>query len=158
MGFVVVIIIQGAWVFYSNIAALSSFTLFGDVNLFYSALVSSFFIATIYPLTQIYQHDADRRDGVRTLSMLLGIRGTFLFSAGMFLMANLILFVLFQRMGSIQSFWLFNLVMLPSTFFFLSWARSSFQDPLKANHRNTMIMLILSSFLNNVFFTILLFQ
>jgi 4-hydroxybenzoate polyprenyltransferase len=34
----------------------------------------------LYPLSQIYQHDDDAARGDRTLSMLLGVRGTFLFA------------------------------------------------------------------------------
>src|SRR5206468_3862777 len=45
------------------------------------ALVSSLFLCGSYPLTQVYQHKEDRKRGDETLSLKLGLRGTFLFSA-----------------------------------------------------------------------------
>lgn len=158
VGFLVVFIFQGIWVFCADIIALSSFTLLLDKSVLYAAIASSFFIGTIYPLTQIYQHDADRKDGVTTLSMLLGIKGTFIFSAFLFSIATLFVYLSFSTANKINNFWLFNLVMLPSTIYFLSWAFKSFKNVKRVNFRNTMVMLILSSFLNNVFFIILLLK
>src|SRR5579872_4397051 len=48
-----------------------------------------------YPLTQLYQYEADRLDGVKTLSMVLGYRGTFIFSGILYLAAFLVLFYYF---------------------------------------------------------------
>ncbi len=79
IGFLVVFIFQGAWIFAANIFALSSAVLFSNQSTVFSAIACSFFIGTIYPLTQIYQHESDRSDGVKTLSILLGIKGTFFF-------------------------------------------------------------------------------
>jgi 1,4-dihydroxy-2-naphthoate octaprenyltransferase len=36
-------------------------------------IAASLLIGGFYPLTQIYQHRQDKEDGVRTLSMLLGL-------------------------------------------------------------------------------------
>jgi hypothetical protein len=41
--------------------------------------VASLFIGSVYPLTQIYQHEADKKDGVTTISYKLGYVGTFFF-------------------------------------------------------------------------------
>jgi lycopene elongase/hydratase (dihydrobisanhydrobacterioruberin-forming) len=43
--------------------------------------------AALYPLTQLYQMEEDRRRGDRTLAIVLGIRGSLLFSIGMTLLA-----------------------------------------------------------------------
>ncbi|MEO6903208.1 MAG: UbiA family prenyltransferase [Bacteroidia bacterium] len=158
IGFLVVFIFQGSWVFCADIFALSSATLLSNKAVMYAAIASSFFIGTVYPLTQIYQHDADHKDGVNTLSMLLGIKGTFIFSALLFAIATLFIYLSFSVPNKINNFWLFNLVMLPSTIYFLSWAFKSFKNIKHINFKNTMVMLILSSFLNNVFFIILLLK
>jgi 1,4-dihydroxy-2-naphthoate octaprenyltransferase len=158
IGFLIVFVFQGAWIFCANVFALSSVALFSDPSVVYSAITSSFFIATIYPLTQIYQHEADRRDGVQTLSMLLGIRGTFVFSTLMFLLATSFIYLAFHNGSFTSNFWMFNVVMLPSTIYFLLWASKSFKNTLHANFKNTMVMLVLSSCLNNVFFLILLIK
>ena len=158
IGFLVVFIFQGAWVFFADIIALSTQPLLSNKFVLFAAIASSFFIGTIYPLTQIYQHNADRNDGVTTLSMLLGIKGTFVFSALLFSIATVFVYLSFQKPNDINNFWLFNLVMFPSTIYFLSWAFKSFENAKHVNFKNTMVMLILSSLLNNLFFIILLLK
>lgn len=157
-GFFVVFIFQGAWIFCANIVALSSFELLLNPTLIFSAIACSFFIATIYPLTQIYQHEADRADGVKTLSMALGKKGTFIFSGAMFFMATFFIFLSFNSAHQINNFWLYNIIMLPATIYFLIWASSAFTKESNVNFKNTMIMLALSSFLSNIYFTVLLIQ
>jgi 1,4-dihydroxy-2-naphthoate octaprenyltransferase len=158
IGFFIVFIFQGAWIFCANIFALSSSDLFSNPSVIFSAIASSFFIATIYPLTQIYQHEADHKDGVKTLSMLLGIKGTFIFSMFMFSIATIFIYFAFHDNDAINNFWLFNVLMLPATLYFLFWALKSFKNVAHVNFKNTMIMLVLSALLNNLFFLILLFK
>lgn len=154
LGFLVVFIFQGAWVFYANIFALTNGDLVTNSSVILSAVASSFLIGTVYPITQIYQHKADAKDGVKTLSMLLGIRGTFVFTASMFGISVGLIYLAFSQ--HLSYFWLFNLVMLPSTLFFLFWAFRSFGDELHANFKNAMIMLVLSSMLTNIYFILVL--
>jgi 1,4-dihydroxy-2-naphthoate octaprenyltransferase len=158
MGFLIVFIFQGAWIFCANIFALSSSALFSNQSVIFSAVASSFFIGTIYPITQIYQHDADEKDGVKTLSILLGIKATFIFSALLFSIATLFVYLSFQHQNVMHNFWLFNIVMLPSTLYFLSWAVKSFKNTAHINFKNTMTMLALSSLLTNIYFLILLIR
>ncbi len=156
IGFLVVFVFQGAWIFCADILALSSYQLLCYPRVIFSAIAASFFIGTIYPITQIYQHEADRKDGVQTLSMLLGLRGTFIFSAISFSLATLLVYLSF--VDTLNVFFMFNLVMLPATLFFLIWALRSFKNSTHVNFKNAMIMLVLSSFLNNLFFIILLLK
>jgi 1,4-dihydroxy-2-naphthoate octaprenyltransferase len=156
IGFLIVFIFQGAWVFCANIFALSTTALFSNTSVISSAIASSFFIATIYPITQIYQHEADRKDGVTTLSMILGKRGTFIFSGIMFSMATLFIYISFNSMNMLNKFWLFNMIMFPATVYFIIWAAKSFNNRSHINFKNTMIMLVLSSVLNNIYFTLIL--
>jgi len=158
LGFMIVFVFQGAWIFCANVFALSSAALFSNPPVMFSAVASSFFIATVYPLTQIYQHESDGRDGVLTLSMLLGIKGTFVFSSLMFLLATLFIYLSFPTGGLAINFWIFNIVMLPATVYFMLWAIRSFKNTALANFKNTMVMLVLSSSLNNIFFLILLLK
>ena len=158
VGFLVVFFLQGAWVFCANIFALSSISLFSNQSIIFSAIASSFFIGTIYPLTQIYQHEADIKDDVKTLSIILGKKGTFIFSGLMFLMANLFIYLSFNNKINISNFWMFNIVMFPSTIYFLMWGIRSFKNEAHITFRNTMIMLVLSSLLTNLYFSILLLK
>jgi 1,4-dihydroxy-2-naphthoate polyprenyltransferase len=158
LGFLVVFIFQGAWIFCANVFGLSSIGLFSHLSVIFSILASSFLIATIYPITQIYQHAADKNDGVKTLSMVLGVRGTFLFSTCMFIIATVLIYFSFNYSDTLQHFWLFISVMLPSTLFFLVWTIRSFKNTAHVNFKNAMIMLVMSSLLNNIYFFILLFK
>ena len=157
-GFLIVFVLQGAWIFLANFFAFNSELLLSDKLIIYSAIAASFFIGTVYPLTQIYQHESDAKDGVRTLSMMLGKRGTFLFSAIMFLLSTVFVYLSFKDGVSFVNFIIFNLVMLPATIYFGIWAFKSFREYRHVNFKNTMIMLVLSSVLNNVFFLIILIK
>jgi 1,4-dihydroxy-2-naphthoate octaprenyltransferase len=156
--FLLVCLCQGSGVFCANIFGLSSASLFNNSAVIYSAIACYFFIATLYPLTQIYQHEADAGDGVRTVSMVLGKKGTFIFSGTMFLLATLFIYLSFQHRKDLDNFWLFLIVMFPCILFFISWAARSFKNRIHVNFKNTMVMLILSSLLNNLYFLILLIK
>ncbi len=158
IGFLVVFIFQGAWIFCANVIGLSTANLFSSTPVILSIIASSFLIATIYPITQIYQHEADTNDGVKTLSMALGINGTFLFSGIMFGIATLLIYFSFGLNNDLRNFWLFITVMFPSTLFFFIWTIRSFKDTAHVNFKNVMIMLVMSSLLNNLYFFILLFK
>jgi len=54
--------------------------------------VASFFIGSVYPLTQIYQHETDKNDGVISISYKLGYNGTFVFSVYYFSVATVFLY------------------------------------------------------------------
>lgn len=154
LGFLIVFVFQGAWVFCGNVLALCGPHLLSETDVMIAALTSSFFVGTIYPLTQIYQHEQDRKDGVITLSMLLGIRGTFIFSGAMYLIASAL--VACSLSNQPRSFIWFNEVMLLSALYFIRWAFVSFKNTAHVNFKNTMTMLVLASLSNNIFFIILL--
>ena len=59
-------------------------------------IASSLLIGGFYPLTQIYQHEADKKDNVITLSYILGYRGTFIFTAMIYILAMSTLFYYFK--------------------------------------------------------------
>jgi 1,4-dihydroxy-2-naphthoate octaprenyltransferase len=158
LAFLIVCLCQGTGVFVANFFGLSSATMFSNPSVIYSAIACYFFIGTIYPLTQIYQHEADAKDGVKTLSMLFGKKGTFIFSGIMFLLATLFIYLSFYNNIGLSNFWLFVLIMLPANIYFISWAFRSFRNTAHVNFKNTMIQLVLSSTLNNIYFIILLLK
>ncbi len=158
LAFLIVCLCQGTGVFVANFFGLSSESMLSIPSVIYSAIACYFFIGTIYPITQIYQHEADAKDGVKTLSLLLGKKGTFVFSGLMFIVATLFIYIAFRENNGLNNFWLFNLVMLPATIYFLSWAIRSFKNMAHVNFKNTMTQLLLSSSLNNIYFLILLIK
>jgi 1,4-dihydroxy-2-naphthoate polyprenyltransferase len=156
--FLLVFFFQGAWIFCANVIALPPSPNLNPASFIFGALACSFLIGTMYPITQIYQHESDERDGIRTLSMALGHKATFAFSAIMFNFTALFIFLAFSSMNATGYFWIFTAFMLPAFGYFFYWARQSFRHPSHINFRNTMTMLVLSSFLCNLFFLVALMQ
>ncbi|SIT91783.1 UbiA family prenyltransferase [Pontibacter indicus] len=121
------------------------------------ALVSTLFLCGSYPLTQIYQHQEDAERGDKTLSLLLGIRGTFVFAGLALGLGAALLIGLYLMLGQIYSVLVFLLCTAPITYYFLNWVRRSWQDPGEVNFENTMRMNKVSSLcISLAFFLILL--
>lgn len=59
-------------------------------------LAAAFLIGGFYPVTQIYQHAADKKDNVTTISMLLGKKNTFIFCGIMYMTAMIILWLYYN--------------------------------------------------------------
>ena len=117
-------------------------------------VTSSLLIGASYPLTQIYQHEQDRQDGVITLSYKLGKRGTFVFSMGLFLLATASMFWVWQR--QVNYFFLFLLCMLPVVLFFLAWMRAVWQNGAAADFKNSLRMNLVSTTCMLIYFSTLL--
>ena len=116
------------------------------------ALLSSILLLGSYPMTQIYQHGEDRRRGDITISILLGIKGTFVFTATVFALAM----GGYAYFYSIQYHWkyavLFAALLFPTLLFFLHWAYLVFQDKSKADFKRTMRLNLLSACCTNTFY------
>jgi 1,4-dihydroxy-2-naphthoate octaprenyltransferase len=112
-----------------------------------------------YPLTQIYQHEADRQDGVRTLSMVLGLRGSFIFTGLLYAAAFVVLFhyLVFTYLG-FKEFLILATCMLPVIVYFVTWSVKVWRDPAQASFVNTMRMNLLASACTNAgFIAVLIF-
>ncbi|MCW3103377.1 MAG: Prenyltransferase [Bacteroidetes bacterium] len=157
-GFLTVFIFQGAFTYLMIASAIAGF----DPQSFFSTgniicmTVASLFIGSVYPLTQIYQHKADKKDGVTTISYRLGYIGTFFFSAAMFLTASFLLFTYFRMHNHEIAFVLFNIAMLPVVITLAVWFLKVRKDSSHANFENTMRMNLMASSCMNVYFLILI--
>jgi 1,4-dihydroxy-2-naphthoate octaprenyltransferase len=104
-------------------------------------LASSLLIGGFYPLTQLYQHEADRKDGVKTISLLLGYKGSFIFSGLMYAIAFLVLGYYFLiSYLSLKEFYVLATCLLPVSVYFFIWAVKVWRDTTQANFSNTMNM------------------
>ncbi len=112
-------------------------------------------IGGFYPITQVYQHAADARDHVKTISMLLGIRGTFLFCAGLYMLAFALLLHYFIHVHQLGKFLLLQLFFIPVIIFFLQWTSRVWRDSTKADFTHTMRMNLLASTCTNLAFIFL---
>jgi 1,4-dihydroxy-2-naphthoate octaprenyltransferase len=120
------------------------------------ALISSLLIGGFYPLTQIYQHKEDLADGVKTISFILGYRGTFIFCAFMYTLAIGLMYFYFSQAGQLARFGTFLLLMSPVLVFFLKWAKAVWHDISAADFNNTMKMNVIASTCTNLAFMVLL--
>jgi len=156
-GFLTVFIFQGAFTYLMCYSAMINFSLtFFNLNNIICMLVASLFIGSIYPLTQIYQHKADKKDGVTTISYKLGYVGTFIFSALLFSVAVLLLFFYFDLKHQRIALLLFLLIMIPVVLRLTSWFKKVNKDSMHANFENTMAMNLLASSCMNLYFLILI--
>jgi len=119
-------------------------------------VAASLLIGGFYPLTQIYQHDADKKDGVRTISALLGYRGTFVFTAIVYSLAMGLLTYLFFAQGQSSKFLLLATCMLPILVYFFWWAAQVWKNENVADYTHTMRMNLLASVCTNIGFLLLL--
>lgn len=154
IGFLTVFLFQGAlvfWLTYHGAASENPLT----VPLL-PCVISSCLIGALYPLTQIYQHDEDKLDGVVSISMLLGKRGTFIFSGAFFLLSACLLFIWFRQGNEFNLFYLFLLVTLPSVVYFLYWMRSVYLHESAADFKNSLRMNLVATFCTVAYFTTLI--
>jgi 1,4-dihydroxy-2-naphthoate octaprenyltransferase len=154
LGFLTVFIFQGALVF---------FITYQGVNLqqrwqvpVLPCLIASLLIGALYPLTQIYQHEEDRKDGVVTISILLGKRGTFVLSMVLFLSATILLYLLFRSKSQLSYLYVFLVIMLPVVLFFLYWMQRVWQSGQEASYKNSLKMNVLSTLCTSLFFITLI--
>jgi 1,4-dihydroxy-2-naphthoate octaprenyltransferase len=121
------------------------------------ALLATGFLMGFYPMTQIYQHEEDGKRGDMTLSRLLGIRGTFVFTAMVFLITDVLFFWYFATYISLFQAWLFQLAILVPVLFFLYWLFRALQDEGAVNYKNAMFLNLLGAGALNLFFLIAYF-
>lgn len=118
------------------------------------ATLSSIMLLGSYPMTQIYQHEEDKARGDITISILLGIRGTFLFTAIVFAFSTAGYAYFYSSYYHEYYALLFAVLLSPTLFFFLKWAFQAFKQPSKANFKNTMRLNLLSACCMNTFYLI----
>ncbi|MFN5133869.1 MAG: prenyltransferase, partial [Chitinophagaceae bacterium] len=155
IGYLTVILFQGAvtyWLVYHG----SSEALYTSASTS-GMIASSLLIGGFYPLTQIYQHKADKEDGVETISYKLGYRGTFLFCASVYTVAILFLGYTFFSSLLIAQFFVLLLFFSPILVYFFWWAAKVWKQTEGADFTNTMRMNILASTCTNLgFITVLI--
>ncbi len=120
------------------------------------ALFSTLFLCGSYPITQIYQHDEDRKRGDITLSILLGIWGTFAFAVLSFTLSIVVLAIAYWHTGNLYKLGYFLPFILPVLGFLLYWMYLVKQNPAAVNYENTMKMSAISSLCFNLAFIFML--
>jgi 1,4-dihydroxy-2-naphthoate octaprenyltransferase len=153
-GFLTVFLFQGAWIFFISYHAIDPQHT-NPVPLL-PCLISSMLIGALYPLTQIYQHEDDKKDGVTTISMILGKRGSFVFSMLNFLSATFLMYLRLHEQERVDQFYLFLLIMFPVVSFFVYWMWQVWNHDEAANFRNSLRMNLVSTLCTTAFFITLI--
>lgn len=156
----VVVVFQGAFTFLmvQEGAGTATDTILSSNNLLL-ALVSTLFLCGSYPLTQVYQHKEDAQRGDQTLSLTLGLWGTFIFAGISLLAGTGVLLYTYWLRGELIHGIIFLVCSLPVVLVFSQWVLKVRQDTAAANFENTMRMNKISSLsLSLAFFLIILFR
>lgn len=150
-------IFQGYFTLLLSIMAIEnlSFQDTFDLKIQLPAILSSMLLLGSYPMTQIYQHEEDAKRGDHTMSRLLGILGTFHFTAVAFMFASAGFVYYFYKYDAQVSAILFLIFLSPVLAFFGSWYLKVRKDRSNADFSRTMRLNFISSLLLNLFFVYL---
>ncbi len=145
---------QGAFTFKMCVIGLNDFSLGTCFNaqILIPALLTSIMLWANYPMTQVYQHEEDLKRGDNTLSVKLGIRGTFYFTALVFMVAVVQFTFYFIEFHELKYAIAFFIALAPVLVFFLFWFFKVLKDELFANYKYAMGLNFISATCLNIFF------
>ena len=145
IGFLIVVIFQGAFTYYTCYVGIANRALELNTSVLYLLLASTFQIAGAYPLTQIYQHQQDLKDGVVTISYKLGYAGTFIFTGLMFAITNILYYLYFKSINQLNQFYIIQIFFLPIVIYYFYWFIKVIKNKNEANFKHTMLMNMIAS-------------
>lgn len=153
-GLLTVGVFQGGFIYLACIQVFDNLHLsqLTELRYLFPALISSVLLIGSYPMTQIYQHEEDQKRGDISISIKLGIRGTFLFTGIVFLMADLLFGLYFKMIGKINHFFILQAFLIPVLIYFQWWMLKVWRNPEEANFERTMRLNMLSSVSMILFF------
>lgn len=146
-GWLVVMIFQGGYTFMLSSLAIQNAGISNWFNTEHlvAMLLAALLIGACYPFTQIYQHAEDSARGDYTISWILGIRGTFIFSGVLFVTATALALYYFHNYAHGFEQIIFLISMLPVVIYYFWWLINTWNNPSRADYKNTMRMTALAS-------------
>lgn len=157
VGWYVAGIFQGWYTFLMSYVAINNLSIqevFSDGKTMMAASLSTLLLWGSYPMTQIYQHKEDARRGDRTLSLMLGIKGTFHFTAVIFSMANLFFLYFYVSYYGWPHAVIFQVCLMPMLVYFIKWYWKVHKNPSLADFDHTMRLNWISALCLNVCFAL----
>ncbi|TAF46144.1 MAG: ubiquinone biosynthesis protein UbiA [Sphingobacteriales bacterium] len=152
VSFLVVFVFQGWFIYVATYYAVGNIYTGFNAMVFLAGLVCSCLIGASYPLTQVYQHAEDGKRGDKTLSILLGIRGSFLFSGGIFFLGFGLMRLYWQQAQQLLNFYVFGVITLPVLGFFSWWFWQVLKNEAAASYQNMMRTTVISATVLLVYF------
>lgn len=150
-------LVQGMFTFAMCYVGVNNFSL-GQalrIEVIIPGLLTSMMLWANYPITQIYQHDEDKKRGDITLSARLGITGTFYFAASFFSIAIVGLLFYFRFVFSEKYAWFFLVAIIPVLTYFFYWFFLVMRNKNEADYSHTMRLNLVSATCLNSFFVYL---
>jgi 4-hydroxybenzoate polyprenyltransferase len=153
-GWVVIGLFQGFFTFLMCYIGINGFDLESalQAKVLIPGLLTSMMLWGNYPMTQVYQHEEDARHGDKTMSMMLGIRGTFIFVQVVFGLTAIGFLLFFREYYSVKFGYHFLLALAPVVIYFMVWFYLVWKDGAKANFTFTMWLNFVSSLCLNGYF------
>jgi hypothetical protein len=127
-------------------------------EIYVPGLLTSVILMGSYPLTQVYQHGEDKKRGDITLSLSLGILGTFGFASVWFIFSGIGFVAYFKWIGDLWAIWGFLAAMFPVILYFFTWFTLVKTNPSRyVTYEWAMWMNRISALALNIFFLCYLF-
>ncbi|HEY0651829.1 MAG TPA: UbiA family prenyltransferase [Chryseosolibacter sp.] len=145
---------QGLFTFLMCYVGINNFSIenLGKPQLLFAGTLTSLMLWANYPLTQVYQHEEDAKRGDQTLSMMLGVKGTFYFAGVFFAIAVAGFIVYFHEYAKPIHTLLFLTALAPTLAFFLFWFITVLKNEREADYTKTMWLNVTSATGLNIFF------
>lgn len=153
-GWIIAGLFQGLFTLVMCYAGINKFPLetLTKPSVLIPGLLSSIMLWANYPMTQVYQHEEDGKRGDKTLSLMLGVRGTFHFTGVVFAIATAgfvwYLMTRFQAKYALA----FLIAVSPVLLYFVYWYVKVIRDERNADFTRTMWLNFISATCLNAFF------
>jgi 4-hydroxybenzoate polyprenyltransferase len=156
-GLLTVAVFQGAYTYMMAYVGINGFdfSVLSDNRILSASALCSLMLFGSYPMTQVYQHGEDGRRGDMTMSRMLGIKGTFLWTGFIFFLATVGFIIYFINYYEAYIAFIFPVFLLPTLIYFLLWFLRVIKNEKTADFHSTMRLNSLSSISFIAFFLLL---
>jgi 1,4-dihydroxy-2-naphthoate octaprenyltransferase len=154
IGYLIVILNQGGLIFFTVFHAANKNIIEAAPGL--GIICATLLIGGFYPITQIYQHKEDKNDNVKSISIMLGKKGTFIFCAVIYAIAFSLLYIYFSSANQLYRFGILLLFFIPVLIYFTVWFLQVNKNATRADFKHTMSMNKIASVCTNLAFITLL--
>jgi 1,4-dihydroxy-2-naphthoate octaprenyltransferase len=153
-GLVTIVLFQGTHTYLMSYMAINEKSFAGilDRSVMMPALLCSVLLLGSYPMTQVYQHSEDAKRGDKTLSRMLGVKGTFIWTSCIFFVGITGISFFFYSYYNIYMALMLMVFLFPVLIYFLSWFMRVLKDESAADFKSTMKLNQLSSLCFIAFF------
>jgi 1,4-dihydroxy-2-naphthoate octaprenyltransferase len=154
VGWIVTGLFQGLFTFLMCYVGINQFSLENVMHLhiLVPAILTSLMLWGNYPMTQVYQHQEDVKRGDTTLSVKLGVKGTFIFTAIFFSVAVAGFVFYFIEFFQVKYAVYFLGALTPVLMYFSFWFLKVLKDKKNASYGYTMGLNLISATSLNLFF------